>query len=199
MCARSPLFDEEYRWPMPPTDGSTSDDLDRLPGLPPHSELIDGTLVLVGPQRLAHSLTLYVLEHGLNVAAPEDLRVRRGMTVTLGPKQRPEPDILVVEASFETDPTGSETSYPPHVVRLVAEVVSPESEERDRKRKPHLYAEAGIPHFWRVEQGDDGPAVFTYELDPSTRSYHLTGIHHQRLLLTTPFPVDIDLTRANRR
>lgn len=199
MCARSATEMCASAWPMPPTDGYTSDDLDHIPELPPHSELIDGSLVLVSPQKRFHAVTLYVLEHGLNVTAPENLRVRREMTVTLSSKQRPEPDLLVVEASIETDPTGSETSYPPHAVRLVAEVVSPESEERDRKRKPQLYAEAEIPHFWRVEQDDDGPAVFTYELDASTRSYHLTGIHHQRLRLTTPFPVDIDLTQVNRR
>lgn len=31
-----------YRWPIPPTEGWTADDLDRIPGLPPHTELIDG-------------------------------------------------------------------------------------------------------------------------------------------------------------
>ena len=37
-------------------------------------------------------------------------------------------------------------------VMLAVEVVSPESEARDRHRhrKPQLYAHAGIPHFWLV-------------------------------------------------
>lgn len=198
MRARSTSDPCEFPWPMPPTDGYRAEDLDRIPGLPPHSELIDGSLVLVRPQKRFHTVVLYLLEHGLHLTVPAELRVRREMTVTLNPKQRPEPDLLVIAAAIETDPAASETSYPPHAVRLVAEVVSPESEERDRKRKPQLYAEAGIPHFWRVEQGNDGPAVHTYELDPAASDYHLTGIHHRRLCTTVPFPVDIGLTQALR-
>ncbi|MDQ0763417.1 hypothetical protein QFZ32_003538 [Streptomyces canus] len=39
-----------YRWPIPPPEGWTADDLDRIPGLPPHTELIDGSLVFMSPQ-----------------------------------------------------------------------------------------------------------------------------------------------------
>ncbi|SOR79832.1 hypothetical protein SCNRRL3882_3292 [Streptomyces chartreusis NRRL 3882] len=42
-------------WPTPPEGGWTADDLDRLPNLPPHTELIDGSLVFVSPQTLFHS------------------------------------------------------------------------------------------------------------------------------------------------
>ena len=45
---------EQPRWPMPPLDGCTVEDLFTLPDLPPHTELIDGSLVLVGPQRYFH-------------------------------------------------------------------------------------------------------------------------------------------------
>lgn len=82
---------------------------------------------------------------------------------------------------------------------LAAEVLSPDSETRDRERKPQLYARAGIRHFWRVETGEDGrPIVFVYELDPATAAYGLTGIHHDRLKLTVPFDIDIDLTEIDR-
>jgi Uma2 family endonuclease len=82
-------------------------------------------------------------------------------------------------------------------VLLAVEVVSPDSEERDRKRKPQLYAEAGIPHFWRVENNSRRPTVYVYELDPATRAYALTGIHHDRLKTPVPFDVDIDLTEID--
>lgn len=36
---------------------------------------------------------------------------------------------------------------------LAVEVVSPESESRDRDTKPHKYAQAGIQHFWLVAGG----------------------------------------------
>jgi hypothetical protein len=41
--------------------------------------------------------------------------------------------------------------------------------------------------------------VNTYDLDPATRSYGPAGIHHDRLKLRFPFPVDIDLTAYDRR
>jgi Uma2 family endonuclease len=44
------------------------------------------------------------------------------------------------------------TFYDPADVRLVAEVVFEESAVRDRERKPQLYAAAGIPCFWRIEE-----------------------------------------------
>ena len=79
---------------------------------------------------------------------------------------------------------------------LAVEVVSPDSEERDRDTKPHKYARAGIPHFWRVEMtgDDDRPVVHVYELDATTMVYAVTGIHHDQLKLSVPFRVDIDLT-----
>jgi Uma2 family endonuclease len=82
---------------------------------------------------------------------------------------------------------------------LAVEVVSPDSRERDRKRKPHLYAEAEIKHFWLVEDTGGGKmAVYVYELDPIARSYTLTGIHHDTLKLHAPFDIDIDLTEIDR-
>ncbi|GAA1075030.1 MULTISPECIES: Uma2 family endonuclease [Nocardiopsis] len=198
MCAQPVPDLPASEWPMPPVDGYTADDLDRIPGLPPHTELIDGSLVLVSPQKRFHTLALDVLVAGLRRTVPKALRVRREMTVTIGPRQRPEPDVLVVDAAVEADPDWPETSYPPEAVHLVVEVVSTESEERDRKRKPLLYAEAGIAHFWRVEQGEDGPVVYIYEIDPATKAYFPTGIHHAHLTASAPFPVDIDLTEVDR-
>lgn len=183
-------------WLFPPPQGFTADDLDRLPGLPPHTELIDGSLVLVSPQKLFHTLTLSLLEQGLRRGVPAHLRVRREMTVTLGPRQRPEPDVLVVRAEGEAG--NQQTAYRPDMVELAVEVVSPESEERDRERKPQLYAKAGIRHFWRVEDVSGKPTVYVYELDPATSTYALTGIHHDRLKLTVPFDIDIDLTEIDR-
>lgn len=81
---------------------------------------------------------------------------------------------------------------------MVIEVVSVESERRDRERKPQLYASAGIEHFWRIENVDDRPVAYTYELDPATKSYVPTGIHHDRLQTTVPFPIDIDLAEIDK-
>ena len=65
------------------------------------------------------------------------------MSVILGLRQRPEPDIIVLRPGYDD---GDEvTAYQEADVELAVEVVSPDSEERDRKRKPQLYAKAGIP------------------------------------------------------
>ncbi|MDK1472809.1 Uma2 family endonuclease [Streptomyces sp. 549] len=185
-------------WPMPPQDGWTVDDLFTLPDLPPHTELIDGSLVFVSPQREFHTLTLYLLEHGLRTDVPEHFRVRREMAVVLTSKTVPEPDLVVVRAEAAND--CNRTRYDAPDVVLAVEVVSPESEERDRDTKPRKYAAAGIPHFWRVEKtGEQNqPVVYVYELDPATRAYAVTGIHHNRLKVSVPFDISIDLTAIDR-
>ncbi|MBB4929402.1 Uma2 family endonuclease [Lipingzhangella halophila] len=186
----------KVNWPVPPPEGFSADDLDRIPDLPSHTELIDGSLVFVTPQKLFHWRVIRLLERRLAENLPEHLLVRGEMTVTIGPKQRPEPDVLVVRAeSEESEDVGT---YPPDAVLLAVEVVSPDSMVRDRERKPQIYAQAGIPHFWRVENDGGEPKVYVYELDPATRTYVARGIHEDRLKVSSPFEIDIDLTEMHR-
>lgn len=181
-------------WAFPPPGGFTEEDLDRIPDLPPHTELIDGSLVFVSPQKSFHALAITLLEMGLRLQAPQKLRVRREMTIVLNKRNRPEPDVTIVRAEA-VSPSGDETKYQAEDVVLAVEVMSPESEERDRDRKPQLYARAGIPYFWRIEQGQGRrPVIYVYELDKATATYVPTGIFHDRLKLTVPFDMDIDLT-----
>ncbi|MFD9125432.1 Uma2 family endonuclease [Kitasatospora sp. NPDC059571] len=186
----------EPTWPVPPEGGWTADDLDRLPNLPPHTELIDGSLVFVSPRALFHIYAIRLLEYGLLRARPDDLAVLREMTVTLGRKDRPEPDLLVV--SRESVGSDRQTTQQPDGVVLAVEVVSPDSVERDREVKPRKYAAAGFRHFWRVENEQGELAVHVYELDAATGSYAPMGIHRGKLLLDLPFPIDIDLTDPRR-
>ncbi|MFI2430936.1 Uma2 family endonuclease [Streptomyces sp. NPDC018693] len=196
-AAREYGLDEDYEWPRPPVGGWTADDLDRLPNLPPHTELIDGSLVFVSPQTSFHSRTMRLLDNALLAQAPEGLDVNREMSVKLDKRNRPEPDVLVFRADADTGPR--QTWYRPEDVILAVEVVSEDSEERDREVKPRKYAAAGIRHYWRVEENSGLPVVYVYELDPATRAYALTGIHHDKLTLTVPFPLTIDLTSINPR
>jgi len=180
----------EWFYPGPP-GGWTADMLDHLPpDAPKHVELIDGSLILMSPQTAFHMWVLRLLERRLT--PPEHLVVAREMTVTLGLRQRPEPDILLVKRSALLD--DSVTSFKPEDVHLVIEVVSDESRERDRTTKPIKYSNAGIKHFWRVEKEEDGkPVVYTFELEPVVRAYVPTGIHRGRLKADIGFPVDLDL------
>jgi Uma2 family endonuclease len=183
-------------WVFPPPQGFVAEDLDHIPDLPAHTELIDGSLVFVSPQRDFHTSALYLLQVNLCQAAPEGFRIRREMSVKLGPRQRPEPDLIALgpNAAIHADAT----FYEAEDVILAIEVVSPESEERDRHRKPVLYAEAGIPHFWRVESDSGRPVVYVHELDPPTATYVPTGIYHDRLKVTVPFDIDLDLSEIDR-
>ncbi|MDH2423901.1 Uma2 family endonuclease [Sphaerisporangium sp. TRM90804] len=180
----------------PPPEGFTAGDLDHFPDLPAHTQLLDGSLVFVSPQASFHTLLLYVLENGLRRNLPEDLRLRREMSVALGPRQCPQPDVVVIRATADLGPMV--TAYQAADVVIAIEVVTPDSEIRDRERKPQLYAKAGIRHFWRVEQDADRATVYVYELDPATLVYVPMGIYHDKLQLTVPFEIDIDLTEIER-
>jgi Uma2 family endonuclease len=183
--------------PAPQIGGYTAEDLDRIPGLPPHTELIDGGLFFVSPQKTFHTLALFMLESRLRRTCPVDLAVRREMSIIIGPRQRPEPDLVVVLAdaivSFD------QTWFPVETVVLAVEVVSPDSEERDKRRKPRLYAEAGIKHFWRLEQLENGqPVLYVFELEPVSKTYAVTGIFRDEVKLTVPYEIEIDLTEIYR-
>lgn len=183
-------------WLRPPPEGFVAEDLDRLPGLPPYTQLIDGSLVFAARQTEFHMLAVTLVETELRRCSPGDLRIRREMTVTLGRSQRPEPDVLVIRK--DADGGHDLTTYQGTDVVLVVEVVSAESRTRDRERKPQLYAKAGIAHFWRVENVDGRPVVYAYELDPATGAYAPSGIFHDRLQVSVPFEIDIDLSDIDR-
>ncbi|WTZ57763.1 Uma2 family endonuclease [Streptomyces sp. NBC_01387] len=175
------------RWPVPPQDGYTVDDLFTLPDLPPHTELIDGSLVFASPQRDFHSTVIDLLMAGLRRTVPPELKVRREMTVVLDRRNGPEPDICIVRA--EARAHLEQTRFQAADLLLAVEVVSPDSESRDRDTKPRKYAAAGIPYFWLVEMAgaDQHPVVRVYELDPLSKTYALSGIHHDQLKVTVPY------------
>ncbi|WP_067815236.1 Uma2 family endonuclease [Actinomadura kijaniata] len=184
-------------WFRPPPEGWTADHLDELPPGAPRMELIDGALIVMSPQTDFHSEVMRRLANALDDAAPDSLRVQIAMTVKLDPRQRPEPDIVVVQP--QPNPAGKRrTYYLPDEVVLVVEIVSEESAERDRETKPLKYAKAGIKHFWRVEDEDGRPVVHVFELEEATGSYVATGIYRDRVPVEVPFAMDIDVKRLVR-
>ncbi|MGW2105282.1 Uma2 family endonuclease [Streptomyces sp. NPDC001948] len=192
------LEKQQYRWPVPPEGGWTADDLDRIPGLPPHTELIDGSLVFMSPQRKFHTRAMWLLEQALLAHLPQDLDVDREMTIRIDKRNRPEPDMVVYRA--EADTGADQIWYEPEDVVLAVEVAAPDSQDRDRDVKPRKYAAAGVVHFWRVEADADGlPIVYVYELDAARQVYTPTGIHRKRLKLEVPFLIEADLTQIYNR
>ncbi|WP_017588451.1 Uma2 family endonuclease [Nocardiopsis ganjiahuensis] len=188
-------------WFLTPPGGWTADRMDHLPPGAPRMELIDGALVLLSPQTKFHGKVMVNLLHELQQAAPEDIDVMHEMTMKLGKHQRPEPDLVVYRFSPDADGDWqSDTHIPPEDVLLVVEIVSEESQDRDRTTKPMKYAAAGIPHFWRVEREENGPAIHVYELDGTKEPRYVpVTIARERLKLDVPFPIDIDVRALTGR
>ncbi|MBT2476795.1 Uma2 family endonuclease [Streptomyces sp. ISL-94] len=186
------LMNPEHSWPIPPAGGWTADDLDTLPNLPPHTELIDGSLVFVSPQTLFHARAISFFERQLEAVVPDGLEVLREFTIDIDRLNRPEPDVIVCREDVLTDL--AQTRFAAEAVLLAVEVTSPESVTRDRETKPVKYARAGIPHYWRVENQDGRAVVYVFEREPVTGTYVASGIFHNRLKVDVPFPVDLDLT-----
>jgi Uma2 family endonuclease len=133
----------------------------------------------------------------LHSVAPGDLEVVREFTIDIDRQNRPEPDVVVVRGDVVED--GSQTRFPAESVVLAIEVMSPESRSRDRETKPLKYARAGIEHYWRVENRDGEAVVYVFEREPATGVYTSTGIFHDRLKVSVPFSIDLDLTEITAR
>ncbi|MER7673759.1 Uma2 family endonuclease [Kitasatospora sp. NPDC096128] len=184
-------MDELPDWMYAPRiEGWFAADLDHLPQAPPHTELLHGALVFrLAPQRSWHDRVARRPATALEAQAPDGLLVESRMSVTLDERNRLEPDVVLAQAAFEPDRAG----YTPGEVLLVVEVVSPESECRDHGVKFGKYAEAGIPHYWIVEQEDGRPVVHIHELDRVAHAYAPGRIFRGTLNRPVPFPIFVDL------
>ncbi|MBB2746547.1 UNVERIFIED_ORG: hypothetical protein FHR35_006415 [Microbispora rosea subsp. rosea] len=153
-------------------------------------------LIPTGPQTRFHERMTYGLRTALNAQVPGDLVAVSRMDVLLGPDRRARPDVSLVDDLAASD--DRRTCYLAEEVRLVIEVVGPDSAASDRDVRPRHYAAAGIPHFWRVESTDFRPFVYSFALDADGAGYQVTGVHHTRLAVDAPFPIAIDLERLPR-
>ncbi|AEV88565.1 hypothetical protein ACWT_7555 [Actinoplanes sp. SE50] len=180
-------------WMRPPRpEGWLADDLDHLPEVPRHTELIDGALVfMMSPQRIWHARLITALVNVLSDQTPAGIGAEREITIRLDELNRPEPDILITTGPYDWN----STFLTPDQVLLVGEVVSPESAYRDRTVKLRKYAEAGIAHYWLVEEEDGSPVVYAYDRDNATGLYALTEVHRHKLHTMAPFPITLDLDR----
>lgn len=176
---------------LPGTDLADADHYDA-----DDADLADAGLIPTGPQTRFHERMTYGLRTALNAQVPGDLVAVSRMDVLLGPDRRARPDVSLVDDLAASD--DRRTCYLAEEVRLVIEVVGPDSAASDRDVRPRHYAAAGIPHFWRVESTDFRPFVYSFELDAGGAGYQVTGVHHTRLAVEAPFPITIDLERLPR-
>ncbi|MBX6382949.1 MAG: Uma2 family endonuclease [Microbispora sp.] len=189
-------------WLQPRPEGGAGGISDRLSRLRPAPGERDGGagadpgLVPTAAQTRFHERVTYGLRTALNTQVPGDLVAVSRMDILLGPQRRARPDVSLVDDLAAAD--DRRTCYLAEEVRLVVEVVGPDSADRDRDVWPRYYAAAGIPYFWRVESTEGRPFVYSFALGADGAGYQVTGVHHTRLTVDVPFPIDIDLERLPR-
>jgi Uma2 family endonuclease len=131
------------------------------------AEWVDGEVVLMSPVRLDHQflvqflyelIVVFARKHSLGKVLLAPTRMR----LPTKPTGR-EPDLLFVSTPHLNRLKENHVDGP---ADLVVEIVSPESEVRDRATKFNEYEAAGIPEYWLIDSlrhealfyllGDDG-------------------------------------------
>lgn len=126
----------------------TVDDLFEIPDDGHRYEVFGGSLVMSPAPAPKHQLVADAITRLLYPA----VRAHRALALTavairITDEDGPIPDIAVVSE----DAIRLTGAVPLVATFTVVEVVSPSSAFMDRSSKPELYAEAGIPCYWRVE------------------------------------------------
>jgi Uma2 family endonuclease len=182
-------------WDRPAPGEWTTDDLDALPDDGRRHELIDGVPIVSPSPTTGHQRLAGRLFAALDALCPADLAATQSVDIRLSRRRSLCPDVLVVTAEATER---NVSHYLPTEVLLAVEIVSPGSLAMDRVMKPALYAEAGIPYFWRVET-DGGVCVATYRLDAGSDVYAPTGEFDDVIDVTSPFALSLPIATFSGR
>lgn len=155
--------------PLPRSDCWTAADLDQMPDDGLRYEVLNGQLVVDAAPKPMHQWLIKRLTHVLDAVVPADRVVLDGVGVLIGDDE-PIPDLMVASGSIDWYGRG----VPVGQVELAVEVVSKSTTLQDRLVKPVLYAQAGIPTYWRFEinsfkgrfADEQMPVLFAYALGP---------------------------------
>lgn len=175
--------------PLTTTGLLTAADLSYEPDDGLRRELHDGVVLVVPPPNDDHSWEVRAVDQALSAAAPDDVYILQNVGVHVGLRRLYVPDLVVVYR----DTAFHDNGYDPGGVLLAVEVVSPSSVTLDRITKPAIYAEQGIPFYWRIEAE---PRLRCHRLAPATGSYLLDRelAPGEKAELTDPWPLTIDMT-----
>ena len=179
----------------------TPDDVEALPDAGDHArfEVYEGGVLVVSPAPgVGHQRASYRLHRALAEAAiiaGADVEVLEAVNVALPGGKLLVPDVVVVDAAVVSETV---TRFPSEAVRAVVEVVSPSTVSIDRTVKPVLYAEAGIPVYWRVELHGT-PRIVACSLSRGRYVTRTTLDADTVGRITRPFPVELDPADLTRR
>ena len=180
---------------FPPIGGWTTDDLAELPEDGRRRELIDGVLIVSPSPSYLHQTMASLLHVALAAGCPEEFAATQAVEVRVNTRRSLIPDVLVVSSEAAAR---LPSKFSPHEVLLAVEIVSPGSQTIDRFAKPALYAEAGIPFYWRIET-TDGIEVHTYRLDQPSGGYRETGLFTTSIEIDQPWSIKIPVSRFTPR
>ncbi len=151
-------------------------------------ELLDGALLVSPSARLRHQRLSSRLWAALDAVVPVGLEVLEAINVRVGPGKILIPDLAVVSAPG-LDLTVCEAAD----VALVVEITSPGNAAADRAVKPQLYAQAGIPHYLRIELSAAGPCAVVYQLEQDHYVEMARVAPTSPLVLTEPIAIALNL------
>jgi Uma2 family endonuclease len=164
-------------------DGFTAADLHEMPESPCRIELTDGALTVSPSASNPHQFMAMALGMRLYEKRTDGFTVNQGANVDLTDNTTRIPDVLVVRSGIKRK------WYRGDEVVVAVEIESPASIRDDRRMKPELYAEAGIPHYWRIELEPE-LVVVRYHLKQGT---YVEVARGPRIEVIEPFPFAADL------
>jgi Uma2 family endonuclease len=151
-------------------------------------ELLDGALLMSPSARVSHQRLSFRLAVALDAVVPPGLEVLEAINVRVGPGK-----ILIPDLAVLTVPGFDRTVCDATDVVLVVEITSPGNAAVDRAVKPQLYAQAGVPHYLRIELGEEGPRALVYQLSRQRYAQVADVGPGQPLVVTEPIAVTLDL------
>jgi Uma2 family endonuclease len=125
----------------------TVDDLYEMPDDGNRYEVLGGQLLVSPWPTPLHQWVAQEINRLFKPHVPSGVFVLNDTAVMLPDGDGPVPDVVVSSASPRVCPRW----FPADHVHTVVEVVSPSNAKVDRMYKPQIYADAGIPCYWRVE------------------------------------------------
>ena len=185
MNAFAPVSDAAWRWEGPPEPAPHRFTLDEVLAMQAAEiihpdariELLDGEIIDMPEEGELHVWFKVELTRFLVRALPEDLRLAPDATLSLAPRDAPDPDIYIFEVGAPLRLT------PGSGLRLIVEIAD-SSLTHDLRRKAAKYAENGVPEYWVVDVR--GRRTFVH-LQPEGEEYLQRAI--------TPFEAPLTPTR----
>lgn len=179
-------------WVPGPKQGAwTYEEYAALPDDGKRYEIVDGVLYMPpspsGPhQDAAFEIAVYLRARiklaslGLVRMAPFD--------VVLSPRDTVQPDVFVILNETRAKIT-VEKSYIIGAPDLVVEIASPGTATRDRNKKYHAYARAGVREYWIADPDAHTVEVLVLEAG----EYQSLGVYHGKEILPSQVVPDFDV------